>query len=245
MINKELVKKRFKKSFNTYDDNALVQKHMAEKLINILPRFDYNNIFETGCATGILTRHIKDKLIFKHFYANDIVIESKKFTDVIIPQNVFIDGDIEEIKLNKKYDLIISNACLQWCNNIEKTVFKLMKALDKNGVLAFSIFGDNNLKEIREIFNFENQLYSIKHFKNIFSKYDVLSFEEEEIKLEFETPIDVLKHLKNTGANALVQMTLTKSKLRDFEEQYLKSYKICQNVYLTYNPVYIVLSCSI
>ena len=36
MINKELIKKRFKKSLKTYDDNAYIQKYTAKKLIDFL-----------------------------------------------------------------------------------------------------------------------------------------------------------------------------------------------------------------
>lgn len=242
MINKELVKKRFEKSLKTYDDNAIAQKHMAKTLIDYLPCYNYNSILEIGCATGILTGYIKEKLHFSQFYANDIVCEASKFIDKIIPGNIFINGDIEEIILNNKYDLIISNACLQWCGDIEKTISKLMKALNKKGILAFSTFGDNNLKEIKKIFNFENRLYSTEQLKNILNRYNILSFEEEEIRLEFDTPVDILRHLKNTGANALVQMTLTKSKLKNFEEKYCELYRTKQSVYLTYNPVYTVIT---
>lgn len=235
MIDKSLVKKRFKKSLKTYNDNAIIQKQTADKLITLLPEKNYNSILEIGCATGILSEKIKQNLSFNEFSANDLVEDSQKYVEQIIPSSHFIAGDIEEIQLDKKYDLIISNACLQWCSNIIGTIDKLKSALNPNGVLALSVFGDKNLAEIKNIFEIENKMYSM---------HDLSCFEniiEDTHKLYFDTPIDVLKHLKLTGVNAIKETKLTKSKLKEFEMRYKEQYFENGKVYLTYNPVYIVL----
>lgn len=242
MIDKSLVKKRFKKSLKTYDENAEVQKITAKKLIKMLPDKNCNAIFEAGCATGILTKEIKNSLKFNSFSANDIVEDSKSFIDGIIPDNNFIAGDIEEIILPQKYNLIISNACLQWCNDIEKTTEKLLNALAPNGILAMSIFGDENLKEIINEFDIKNKTYSQEAFKEYLSQYNIIYYEEEIIKLRFNTPVEILKHMKFTGVNAIKKINLTKSKLKDFEENYKKQYTENGKVLLTYNPVYIIIS---
>lgn len=237
MIDKSLVKKRFSKSFKTYDDNAIVQKQMAEKLIDFLPKKEFCSILEIGCATGLLTRQIASKHSFSSFSANDIVSEAEKYVKDIIPNTEFIYGDIEEINLEKKYDLIISNACLQWCDDIEKTILKLKAALNKGGILAVSIFGKDNIKEINEIFNIPVKTIDIAKLpKNTLVV-------EETINMFFDSPIDVLRHIKLTGANAIKEMKLTKSILKDFEEKYYEKFAQKNRVQLTYNPVYLIISC--
>lgn len=240
MIDKSLVKKRFKKSLKTYDENAIVQKKMAKELINLLPKKEYNKIFEIGCATGILTKEIADKLIFSELYLNDIVEESKKYVQEIYKECNFIAGDIENINLNKKYNLIISNACLQWCPNIEETLSKLINALDDDGILAISIFGEDNLKEIKSIFNIGNEISSISSMENFLNTQKIIIKKEDKIKIDFEIPIEVLKHLKYTGTNAIKEIKLTKTKLKDFEQKYKENYTQNNKVYLTYNPIYII-----
>ena len=54
--------------------------------------------------------------------------------------------------------------------------------------------------------------------------------------------IEILKHLKLTGVNAVKEMKLTKSKIESFEENYRKLHTKKDKVILTYNPVYIILS---
>lgn len=228
MIDKSLVEKRFKKSLKTYNDNAIVQKKMAERLINMLPVKKFNSIFEIGCSTGVLTEKIKKNLQFNEFICNDIVKESKLYIDKIIEKNNFIFGDIEEIEINKKFDLIISNAALQWCNNPAKVIDKLISSLKKNGILAVSIFGSNNLKEIKTILDIKND-----------NLININGIEETEI-VYFNNPIEVLKHIKSTGANALIEYQFTKTRLKFFEEQYKKLYSKDNKVFLTYKPLYII-----
>jgi malonyl-CoA O-methyltransferase len=61
--------------------------------------------------------------------------------------------------------------------------------------------------------------------------------EEDIISLEFNSPKEVLKHIKNTGVNALSQTIWTKSDLINFEKNYPQTNQ--EKFSLTYNPVYI------
>lgn len=240
MIDKSLVKKRFAKSLVSYDDNAIIQKVMAKKLINMLPYRKFDSVFEAGCATGILTREIKKNIRFNQYTANDIVSNSKFYIDKIIPDNLFITADIEELYLTEKYDLIIANACLQWCNDIERTIDKLCQSLKDKGVLAVSVFGNENFKEIKNIFKIENKNYDIDNLKNHLTEYNTEIYEEI-TELTFETPLDVLKHIKATGVNAVKEISFTKSDLKNFEIQYINKYSKYEKAVLTYNPVYIII----
>lgn len=242
MIDKSLVKRRFKKSLVTYEDNAVVQKQMAKKLIDLLPERNYPKVFEIGCSTGVLTNVIAENIKYSEITVNDIVPESKMYIDNILFDYSFLSGDIETLELTNKYDLIISNACLQWCNDIKNVINKLYNSLNKDGVLAVSIFGDLNLKELRNTFDIKERAYSIKELKDFLKIYKNTDIEEDAIELEFENLREILQHLKLTGANAVTEYTLTKTALKIYEEQYCKNYTRNGHVILTYNPVYIVIS---
>ncbi|WIF95520.1 malonyl-ACP O-methyltransferase BioC [Caminicella sporogenes] len=157
MIDKEKLKRRFSRNVKNYNKYANVQKKMGDNLINHIKNDNLHikKILEIGCGTGYLTKKLINNFSSAKITAVDIapgMIEYVKFN--IKYNNVnFICGDIEEIDLNDKYDLIISNATFQWFNYLEKTIDKLIGLLNINGILCFSTFGKNTFKELGEAFN--------------------------------------------------------------------------------------------
>lgn len=232
MIDKLLVRERFKKNLKTYDDNCFIQNRMAEKLVKMISS-PHSNILELGCGSGILTRKLTEKFTFNTYTAIDIVEECKEYIYKISPEIVFYQSDIEEFEFKKKYDLIISNAAFQWIEDLESFIQKLQNALAPGGSLVFSTFGKQNFKEILQLTGTGLNYYSLEELDKMFSP-DIL--EEEIIPIEFDTPKAVLKHLKLTGVNSVSQKHWTKSDLIEFETKYKN---LCPNkIVLTYNPIY-------
>ena len=233
-MNTELVKKRFAKSIKTYDENAFVQKGMAAKLKTMLIPKPYRKVLEIGCGTGFLTNIVSKDLDFETYIANDLVEDCKRYINEINPKIEFVSGDIKEVlnNSNQTFDLIISNAALQWVPDYEEFFNILLKKLNPTGVLLFSTFGKKNFAEIYETIGVSLNYPSKEELKNIFRNYTCKIEEELEV-LSFNSALDVLKHIKYTGVNCLSASTWTKSNLKDFEEKYKKP------AVLTYNPVYV------
>lgn len=241
MTDKKLITDRFSKNFSTYDDNAFVQNIMASNLTKFVPVNNFNSVFEVGCGTGILTKYIKSFFLYKSYTANDIVKESKKYIKEIIKDVNFVCGDIEQVKIDKKFDLIISNACLQWCNNLNATIIKLVNMLNKNGILAISIFGQQNLCEIKKLLNVSLNYPKITDIINNVDNCKTVYIGEEIKRIYFDTPIDIIKHFKQTGVNAVASVKFTKTTLKEFEIKYKKLFVEDEKCYITYNPIYVVL----
>ncbi len=238
MIDKVLLKKRFLKSLNIYDKNAAIQKIMASNLLAFLTNKNFKTILEIGCGTGILTKLLYANFPKAKYTINDIVAECEFFIDDILENKIFISADIEKLKLKNKYDLIISNATLQWCENFDVTTKNLITNLNKNGILIFSIFGQENLKEIKTLLNVSLNYPTKSYLKTLFNNYNTI-IKEDVLTLEFESALDVLKHLKNTGVNSVAEMNFTKSKLQNFEKKYTEKFFINKKYILTYNPIYV------
>lgn len=235
-MNKDLIKARFSKSLSTYDANARIQKKMAERLITFLDSNSYSNILEIGCGTGLLTEILTEKIQFETYIAIDIVKDCSSYIQKINSKINFINEDIEEfIKTNsKKYDLIISNASLQWVDNFKEVINQLKNSLNEKGTLLISTFGRENFREIGLITGTSLDYYSPMELQTLFPQSKI----DTEIHIiAFNTPKDVLKHLQNTGVNAIESKSWTKKDLVKFENTYNS---ICPNrPTLTYNPVYI------
>ncbi len=245
MINKNLVKFRFQKSIHTYDDSAVIQKEMAHSLIDkILTNCgnSFDKIFEFGAGTGFLSKNILNKITFKEYYANDIIEESEFCIKNIINNVNFVAGDIEKIDLNNSFDLVVANAVMQWITDIDELLCKIRNNITEDGYFAFTTFGEQNYKEIKETTGVGlNYLKSETLKEKCERDFEILCFEENMQTLYFNTPLDVLKHIKYSGTNALKSLHWSVTKLKEFDNYYRENFGINNKVTLTYNPVYMIL----
>ena len=80
-INPKFIKQQFEKSMDKYNENAIVQKIVAQKLVKKLVDIETNfeNILELGSGTGLLTQEIVGNIKYKNYYANDLTEKSKQY----------------------------------------------------------------------------------------------------------------------------------------------------------------------
>lgn len=242
-MNKELICKRFQKNIKTYNENARVQEKMADKLISMIEKEIYEDVLEIGCGAGLLTQKLCKKIKYVSYIANDIVPNCEEYIKNINSDINFIGEDIESYinNSNKQYDLIISNASLQWLDDFEAFIKKLISILKPNGKLIFSTFGKENFREIKLISDKSLQYFTKQDIENILKPYS-FTIDEEIRVLLFKTPKDVLKHIKHTGVNSIENVQWTKSDLLQFENAYNN---FCSgSPTLTYNPIYVKISNS-
>ena len=239
-LNTKSIKSHFEKSMDKYDENAIVQIDSAEKLTIALTRFanNFENVLELGCGTGILTQKLASKISFNNYYANDLVEKSKNYVSNIIPQSIFLHGNAIKIKPPKKMDLITSNAMFQWFSNLEDIINHCKTLLNKDGLLAFSTFGVKNFTELKTLSGLSLNYLTKEEIENILKKdFEILHIEEYTYTLNFNNPLELLAHMKNTGVNSLTSKTWTVKEVKDFCENYLQKY---DSVKLTYNPIIII-----
>ena len=149
-------------------------------------------------------------------------------------ENLFNDIEKYLETTSETFDLIISNATLQWIENFETTIKKLQSILTPNGELVFSTFGTENYREIYYVLGTSLDYYSQTELQKMFPNATV----ESEIHImAFENPKEVLRHLQLTGVNAIEHQSWTKKDLTSFENGY--SNICCRRATLTYNPIYL------
>lgn len=244
--NKILIEQRFTKALHTYKNNATIQIYMVNELLTLIEKITnkkkFKDVLEFGCGCGLLTNEFIKIYDFNTYFANDIVGKCSDYILQICDKIEFICGDIEKINCDKKFDLIISNATFQWLNNPSETINNLISHLKPNGTLAFTTFGVNNFKELKQL-GYGLDYMDINSLKKLFGSNPESLFIKEEIKLlEFKTPYEVLKHIKLSGVNAIGKTSFTKSKLNKFINDYYKYFKTQDEhfVSLTYNPIFII-----
>ncbi|WP_432663574.1 malonyl-ACP O-methyltransferase BioC [Wukongibacter baidiensis] len=180
MIDKDKLKRRFSRNAKQYDEYARVQKVMGDSLVEKIKKdkVDPISILEIGCGTGYVTRLLIDNFPKAKITAVDIAPGMIEYVNSTIDSdNVrLFCGDIEDMILEEKYDLIISNATFQWFNDFDRTLDKLVKQLNQNGVLSFSTFGKGTFSELHQTFKKIRELLKIE--ENISPGQSFLSLNE-------------------------------------------------------------------
>lgn len=146
---KELIKKNFSRYARTYDKYAGLQASLAKKLAEFLPEKQIQDVLDVGCGTGMMTKLLRDKYKSSHITAVDI---SPAMIDVARNKNTreveYKVADGEDMDDDRQYDVIASNATMQWFTNLDKTLSKYKKMLKKDGAIVFSIFGPLTYHEL-------------------------------------------------------------------------------------------------
>lgn len=113
----------------------------AIDLANRLEDFAPNSILDLGCGPGNSTKVLKDKFPTAKIIGADNSDEMLKKARELYPDIEFIyldaNGDLNEV--NEKFDIVFSNACIQWLPNHNELLPKLMTLLKPNGILAIQI----------------------------------------------------------------------------------------------------------
>lgn len=239
-INPKIIKSRFEKSFDKYNECAVVQNIMADNLIKqiVSVKKNFDKVLELGSGAGLLTGKLVKSINFKIYYANDLTEKSEKYVKRYISDALFYKGNALKINPSVKFDLVVSNAMFQWLNANE-TCEKCYNLLDKDGILAFTTFGKENFKEIRELTGLSLDYKTIDEIIEIFSKrFKILYSKESEEVLNFNTPLELLLHMKNTGVNSISSKSWTIKDIKEFSDNFNKKY---ERAILTYSPMIFIM----
>lgn len=254
-IDKQFVCRQFRRAAASYDRQATIQHRVATQLLTLtvkhIPQdFQPLRVLEIGCCTGLLTKKLLNdkKIHIESLVLNDLIPDFAQQLPKDLYQPVdklsFLPGDIEKLSLPGPFDLIISSSTFHWLDDLQQTLKKLLDALSPQGVLAFSLYGPENLSEIKELTGVSLDYLSLYEITAILEKQGLLqeSSQEKEVFF-FSTPWDVLQHLRQTGVNAIHRTPWTRKELRTFCQEYSKRFSMTsvnQAVRLTYHPLYFV-----
>ncbi len=152
---KPTIRKKFSRSAATYDENALVQKEIGGRLIEMLPENPPEKVLETGCGTGnfthLLRKHYpKAKLTALDFADNMLTIAREKMANDPICDFLCTDAELFLRENHDNYDLITSNATMHWFDDLAGTSRLISERLTPGGSLVCSIFGPETMREMRE-----------------------------------------------------------------------------------------------
>lgn len=110
-------------------------------LVKSISLTDPQNIIDIGCGPGNSTRVLKDRfpnarVIGADFSPNMIEKAKKENPDL---EFTAFDASRDFDKLDIKFDVVFSNACIQWVPNHKKLLADIMSVLNDGGMLAVQV----------------------------------------------------------------------------------------------------------
>lgn len=148
------VRRSFDRAAHSYDSAAIVHREVRENLLQRLEltRLEPNVVLDAGAGTGHASRALKRR------YPKALVValdSSRGMLAVAARQRSWLRpfervcADAELLPLGEgSVDLIVSNLMLQWCNP-DAVFAEFRRVLKANGLLSFSSFGPDTLRELR------------------------------------------------------------------------------------------------
>lgn len=262
-IDKAAVSTRFGTSSYRYENVTPVQEAMGLRLLaqvqQMVPDENVRKILELGCGTGRLTRRLAAIYPEALIVSVDISPEMISYARKQYPHAHYVVADAEDyiFELQQEFDLIISNATIQWFEKLEATLIKTKSLLASGGLLAIATFGERTFIELATAFN---QAYDLNHMQRrshvvtMPSVADLRSilpgaiFTEEEFYSAFNDVRAFMKSIKDAGAvNSLsnrqaIPKTILSSMMSIYNDTYRQQESGC--VLATYHSCYLFDKCS-
>lgn len=250
------VRRAFSRAASGYDEAAVLQREVCDRLGM---RLDYiklkpQKILDLGAGSGSASQMLLSRYKRSHIYALDFSEPMLKLAAgrggwLNRPKPVCADALRLPLK-DQSIDLVFSNLMLQWCHPLETYFAEIRRVLTPGGLLLFSTFGPDTVKELRAAWETVDGRRHVHQFIDMHDIGDMLlgsGFAEPVVNMEMFTLTygdirSLLRDLKAIGAtNAAVSRAkgLTgKRALRDLETAYEQFRDAEDQLPLSYEVIY-------
>ena len=153
---KKAIRLAFSGAVATYDGEAQVHRHTAERLagkISGLPLGPSPTVLEVGCGTGLFTAELAARFAGARLLISDLspaMVERCRRRLGEKPGRFFLAMDGETPASASNLDMIVSSLAVQWFLDLESGLGRLTAGLKPGGVLAFATFGTDTFREWRK-----------------------------------------------------------------------------------------------
>ena len=225
------VRRAFGRAASTYDAAAVLQREIGTRMAARLAYVKINPgvVLDAGCGTGEAIAPLRTRFAGARVIALDLalpmvaaaqarVVQGRTLLERLLPAAwrgapdaapVFVCGDINALPLPPvQCDLVWSNLALQWVNDLPRAFAEIHRVLRVGGLVSFSTFGPDTLREIRTAFAAADGQAHTSRFTDLHDLGDMLVhagfadpvMDMEYLTLTYQEPMDLLRELKALGA---------------------------------------------
>jgi len=214
VLDKQQARRGFARAAGRYDDVAVLQQEIGRRMVE---RLEYmkvapRRILDLGCGTGatanaLLSQYPKAELIALDFAEPMLHRARRRGRWLRRPRCVCADLDALPLA-EGTIDLVFANAALQWSADPRQAFDGIARVLRPGGLLIFSSFGPDTLRELREAWQQVDTDPHVHGFIDMHDYGDMLMaagladpvMDVERMTLTYADPIKLMRELKAIGA---------------------------------------------
>lgn len=223
-LDKRSVRAAFQRAAASYDSAAVLQREVADRLIERLDliKIEPYRVLDVGSGTGYCTRALASRYRRAQVLGVDIapamtVEAARRSRRVLLPGHGrrprYVCCDAERLPVAAhSVDMVISNLALQWCNP-DAAFAEFARVLRPGGLLMFTSFGPDTLRELRAAWLTVDNVPHVHDFIDMHDLGDALVrarlaepvMDVERLTVTYARVLDVLRDLKAIGAHNAAQ----------------------------------------
>lgn len=220
-IDKREVRRAFSKAATSYDAAAVLQREVCIRMLEKLDiiKIQPARLLDVGSGTGWGTRQLGERYPQAEVIALDIAIGmlqaargTSSWWQKIFAGNKqgYLCADVEALPLAANcVDMVWSNLAVQWCNDLPAAFVGLHNIIRTDGLLMFSTFGPDTLRELQIAFDGVDGYNHVNRFADMHDIGDMLVaagfadpvMEMEKLTLTYDDVKAVMQDLKSIGAH--------------------------------------------
>ena len=217
------VRRHFARAAATYDGAAVLQKEVGARMAERLDvvKLSPASILDAGCGTGDAQAEFAVRFPAARYVGLDVaepMLDAARAKaglsrsalarifasfaggrGVVEPR--FVCGDIAWLPFKTgAFDLVWSNLALQWVSDLPKALAEVDRVLAVDGLITFSTFGPDTLKELRAAFAVVDRHAHVSRFTDMHDIGDML------VGAGFADPVMHMEMVTLTYADAPAMM---------------------------------------
>jgi malonyl-CoA O-methyltransferase len=234
-LDRAQVRRAFERAAATYDGAAVLQREVGQRMAERLGfvRMQPAAILDAGCGTGAALGELHARYPDARLIGLDLALNMtlaardrstvaassarsllRRVLGSLAPARDLrawcVCGDIASLPIKTAtIDLIWSNLTLQWVGDPQKAFVEFRRALRVGGLLSFTTFGPDTLKELRAAFLAADGATHVGRFIDMHDIGDMLVhagfadpvMDMETLTLTYGDAIDLMRDLKAIGAH--------------------------------------------
>ncbi len=215
------VRRSFEQAAADYDKAAVLQREVGSRLLERLEyiRFSPERILDLGSGTGFCQQALAQRYPVAEIHSLDLATgmlrqARKKISWLrrMKRRDHFVSANVYALPYaSNSMDMIVSNLTLQWCADLVTVFSECQRLLKPGGMLLFTNFGPDTLKELRQCWSGVDVHSHVNQFADMHDMGDALLqsgftdpvVDMEMITVTYKNVRSIMQDLKQIGAHNL------------------------------------------